>query len=231
MRKWNGTMPATEMAERLDTSVSNIKRAFIGTGERLWFKNGKYKNQPELVLAVMEHYAKHGKISTVKAFPNVNVKCIVDRPEYYGLEKPKRQVRWTDREIHEAAKMAGLISPSGQAKYFNRPNAFNGSIKSLWVKKFKLAGGSINGMPYWTAKYLVDSSAQFLRAGGSTRKGAPVRFRWVCLWVDMEAALRPETPPFVREAIQTMADFQRWLWKTKNPKPQILKMMREREVA
>lgn len=229
MKSWIGKKPVTEMAKLLGTSVANIKRGLRGTS--IWFHNGKYKNRPELVAQVLRYYAEHGKIATVERFPDVNVKCIVDRPEYYGLEKPKRQVRWTDREIHEAAKMAGLISPQGQAKYFNRPNAFNGSIKSLWVKKFKLAGGSINGMPYWTAQHLVDSSTQYLKAKGCGRKGESVNFRWLALWIDMENSLRPEVPPFIREAIHTMANFQRWLWKSKNPKPLILKMIQEREVA
>lgn len=219
----------TEMAELLNTSVTNIKRAF--RGESLWFKNGKYKNQPELVLDVMNFYSKHGKPATVDQYPGVNVKCIIDRPEYYGLEKANRQKRWTDEELIEAARMAGLVSPQAQAKYFNRPGARAGSIKSLWTKRFGMGACSINGMNHWMARELVNKKARYIRPVGQTRKGKPVTFRRVCLWVDMEKSLKTGVPPFLEDAIKTMANFQRWLHASNDPKPKILKMIKDRELS
>lgn len=229
MRNWNGKKPVTEIAALLGVSVTNIKRSM--KGERLWFRNNKYVNQPLLVRQVLDYYFEHGKTATVERFPNVNVKCIVDRPEYYGIERKYRQIRWTDREILEATRMAGLVSPTAQARYFNRPNACNGSIKSLWVKRFGLAQGQINGMTFYYAQHLVDSSAQFLKPRGEGRRGDPVLHRWIILWVDMEKCLLPDTPEFIRDAVKTMAQFQRWIWKSENPKPRILKMIQEREVV
>jgi hypothetical protein len=215
------------MAELLGVSVSNIKRAFVGTS--IWFQNGKYKNRPELVAQVMGYYAKHGKPATVKRFPDVNVKSIIDRPEYYGLKKANRQIRWTDEQIIEAARMAGLVSPSAQAKYFNRPRAHAGSIKSLWMKKFKIGGGGVNGMVYWMAKDLVSPNAPYLKPVGESRNKQPVEFRKLLLWVDMHRHVRPEVPEFIKDAIRTMAEFQKWLHGTKDPRKKILKMINERE--
>lgn len=222
-----GKIPREKIAEQLGTSISNLKRSL--RGHSLWFKNGKYVNNPSLVRSVCSYYAKHGMLKTKEQFPDISVKSIVDRPEYYGLKKHKRQIRWTGEQITEAAKMAGLISPKAQAKYFNRPNAFSGSIKSLWMKRFKIGGGSVNGMTHWMAKELVNKNARYLRPVGESRKGEPTEFRRLILWVDMEKNLKKNVPPFICNAIHTMADFQRWLWKSKNPKPLILKMISERE--
>jgi AcrR family transcriptional regulator len=221
-------MPVNEMAERLNTSVTNIKRAF--RGKRLWFHNGKYKNRPELVESVLAYYAKHGKNETIKRFPDVKVKCIVDRPEYYGHSKPKRQIRWTDKQILEAARMAGLVSLKGQARYFNRPNADVGSIQSLWTKRFQMGSSNVNGMVHWYAKELVNHRARYIQPLGLSRADKLVKFRRVILWVDMEKCLKANVPSFIREAVKTMADFQRWLHGSDNPRAKILRMIETREL-
>lgn len=228
VRAWIGKIPVTEMAERLGTSVSNIKRAF--RGESIWYHNGKYKNRPELVAAVLHYYAKNGKLKTIERFPDVSVKSIVDRPEFYGFEKPRRQVRWTDEQLAEAARMAGLISFKAQAGYFRRPSANEGSIRSLWSKRFKQGWAQLNGMAWIHAHHLVDGRARYIRPQGTGRNWAKtMAAARIILWVDMEKALKPELPPFIREAVKTMADFQRWLWRSDNPRPLILKMIKVRE--
>lgn len=220
-----GKMSREEIASAVGTSVSSLKRAFRGT--RLAFYNYCVVN-PGLVRQVNSYYEKHGKNKTAEAFglKPKQVEHIVYR---YKLAKP-RQIRWTDKQITEAARMAGLISLKAQAKYFNRPNANAGSIKSLWNKRFQTAGGCINGMTRWTAKELVTSKAKYLKPIGNTRKGEPVEFRNLILWVDMEKCLKPGLPKFLQDAIYTMADFQRWLWRSDNPKPLIMKMIKEREL-
>lgn len=224
---WIGKKPVTEMAELLGTSTCNVKRAF--RGQSLWFKNGKLKNNPELVRQVTNYYRQHGRPATVDRFPDISVKSIIDRPEYYGLGKHGLQIRWTDDQIIEAVKMCGLISFRAQAIYFNRPGANEGSIKALYVKRFDKIGGSVNGMVHDWARHLVNQNARYLRPIGNSRKHQPVLFRKLILWVDMEEVLKPEVPTFIKEAIHTMADFQRWLWRNQNPKPLILKMIKERE--
>jgi hypothetical protein len=220
-----GKIPRDDIAERLGCSLSSLKRAFRGT--RLAFYNYCTVN-PGLVRAVNRHYGKHGNARTAEAF-GLRPKQVEHIVYRYKTHKP-RQVRWSSDQIAEAAKMAGLVSLRAQAKYFNRPRAHEGSIKSLWMKKFGFGGASINGMVHWYAKELVTTKARYLKPLGTARSGRLVEFRRLILWVDMEKCLKRETPKFIREAITTMADFQRWLWKSKDPKSLILKMIREREI-
>lgn len=212
-----GKMDRKDIALALGTSLANLKRAFRGT--RLAFYNYCTIN-PDLVHSVNKYFETHSLRETAEHF---GLKCKqVDHIVYrYRSAKPK-QIRWTDKQIAEAAKMSGLVSLEAQAKYFNRPGAYAGSIKSLWTKRFGFMGGQINGMFHNQAKHFVDLSARYIK----TKRGPRV-----ILWVVMEDCLKPEVPTFMREAIMTLADFQRWLWRTENPKPLILKMIREREAG
>ncbi len=221
-----GTMDRREIAERLGTSLANLKRAFRGT--RLAYFN-YCSRQPELVRAVNKYYETHSQAETAESFglKPKQVDHIVNR---YKTHKPK-QIRWTDKEILEAAKMGGLISYEAQAKYFNRPRAHAGSIKALWTKRFNFLGGQINGMPHNQAKHLVDCSARYVYAVGTNRKGERTRGRRICLWLTMAESLKPEVPGFIASAIHTMADFQRWLWRDDNPKPRIMRMIKQRELT
>jgi AraC-like DNA-binding protein len=222
-----GKMSREDIAAEVGTSVVSLKRAF--RGRRLAFYNYCTIN-PAWVRSVNKYYEKHTQEETAKYFGirRKQVDHIVHR--YKKYRKPK-QLRWTPQEIAEAAKMAGLVSENGQAKFFRRPGAHSGSIKSLWMKNFGMGQGSINGMTHWCAKEIVGEKARYLKPLGQTRKGKPTEFRRVILWVDMEKCLKPQTPKFIREAIEQMAKFQRWLWKSENPKPLILKMMRERDAV
>lgn len=221
-----GKMSREDIAQTIGVSMPSLKRAFRGT--RLAFHNYCVR-QPDLVRAVNRHYEKHGNAKTAEAFglKPKQVEHIVYR---YKMHQP-RQIRWTDKQITEAVKMAGLVSAKAQAKFFNRPNANEGAIKSLWMKRFGFGVGALNGMVHWCAKDLVTTKARYIRPMGTARDGKLVKFRRLILWVDMEECLKKEMPPFIREAIHTMADFQRWLWKSENPKPLILKMIKERELA
>lgn len=219
-----GKMSREDVARQVGTSVVSLKRAFRGT--RLAFHN-YCSRQPELVRAVNRFYQEHGNARTAEQF-GLKPKQIEHIVYRYKMHNP-RQIRWTNEQIHEAAKMAGLVSMKAQARYFNRPNANAGAIKSLWTKRFGMGACSVNGMVHDTAKHLVNIKARYLRPIGDSRKNKPVLFRCVILWVDMEKCLKPEVPEFIRSAIHTMADFQRWLWKSDNPKPLILRMIKQRE--
>lgn len=88
----------------------------------------------------------------------------------------------------------------------------------------------MNGMVHHHAKTLVNIKARYQKPTGQDRNDNLVKFRRIILWVDMEKCLKAGTPEFIKEAVKTMADFQRWIWRSKNPKPLILKMIKEREV-
>lgn len=213
-----GKMDRKDIAAALGTSLTNLKRAFRGT--RLAFYNYCTVN-PGLVKAVNKFYETHSQEETARHFglKPKQVDHIVNR---YNQHAPK-QVRWTNEQIAEAVKMAGIVSLKAQAKYFSRPNANVGSIKSLWAKRLSSRAASVNGMAHWQAKHLVTVKARYLQAKARAHR--------VILWVDMEKCLKPEAPMFIKEAVHALADFQRWLWRSENPKPLILKMIREREHA
>lgn len=223
-RRMAGTMMQRELAEHIGCSRSNLIRWASQSGVSL----DALSYKPEVVRAVCSYYEMHGRSATQRMFPDVSVRSIIERnPKAF---KP-RQIRWTDEQIIEAARMAGLVSPIAQAKYFNRPRAHAGSIKALWMKKFGFGEGSLNGMAHWYARRLVQGHrARYIKPVGMSRDGEPVEFKRLILWVDLEKYLKPETPEFICEAVKTMADFQRWLHGSPDPRTKILRMIKEREV-
>jgi hypothetical protein len=214
-----------ELAEHIGCSRSNLVRWASANGISL----DAHSYKPDVIRRVLKHYEVHGRVKTQEAFPEVCVRSIVERN--YGKFKA-RQTRWSDEQIAEAARMAGLVSPAAQAKYFNRPGANAGAIKSLWMKRFGFGECSVNGLVKFYARPLIKGGhSKYIRPTGLDRKGHPTKFRNLILWVDLENILKPDVPSFIAEAVRTMADFQRWLWRSENPKPLILKMIRERELA
>jgi hypothetical protein len=225
-----GKMPRDKIAEKLGVSVSDLKRSMKGVS--LWFHNGKYVNRPDLVKKIIHYYKTHTLDETIKKFNKngVSVKSIIDRPEYYNFKKHEKIIPWTGDQIVEAVKMNGLISYKSQAAFFNRPGANEGSIKSLLTKRFDKATG-LNGMTKFNAVQIANKSAKYLKPYGNGRNGKPTKFINLILWVDLERNLKLGVPESIKRGVESMADFQRWIWKSKNPKPLILKMIKEREIA
>ena len=223
-RRLAGTMYYQLLAKRVGVSRSTIMRWAHYNSVNV----NALAYKPEVVEAVCAYYEKHGKEATQKRFPNVRVRSIVERHKDY---RP-RQIRWTNKQIIEAAKMAGVVSFEGQAKFFNRPNANAGSIKYLWHKRFKFGMQTIHGMSAHLAKDLVTKDCPYVasRFWRTKRKGQ-VFGRKLYLWVDMENYLRPEVPDFIREGVETLAEFQRWLFKSEHPKRNVVKLIRHREIG
>jgi hypothetical protein len=222
-KKLIGTMPRDEIAETIGVSVASLKRAFRGT--RICFFN-KHVANPDRVKQVTKFYERHGRAETQKAFPEINVRSIVER---YKLFRP-RTIRWSEGQIIELARMGGVITYESQAKYFKRPGANAGSIKSAWTKKFKIAGGSINGMSHHIARQIVDNDCPFVTTRfWEQRKASGNYGRRLYLWVDMEKHLQPDIPNFIRDAVVSLAKFQRWLHQRKNPRLAIGRLIEVRE--
>lgn len=216
-KKLIGKMDRREIAQKLDVSLSSLKRAF--RGKRLAFYNYCVAN-PDLVKRVNKYYESHSQSDTAKYF-NLSEKQIEHIVYRYKMHKPK-QIRWSNDQIVMLAKMAGLVRMDKQAKIFNRPGAKAGSIKSAWTKKFKNCGGSVHGMSEYIAKNLVTDKCPRLKTQFyEARRKGQFYSRKLCLWVDMEKYLKPDIPEFVVDAIKQMAEFQRWLFKTNDPKKEI----------
>lgn len=225
--KLRGTMLKDDVAKAVGVSRAAITR--LGRERGVSFSAMPYATNPKLVARVIAHYDKHGRIATQKRFPDVSVRAIV---EHYGRGRQPRQVRWTDEQIVAAARMAGIVSMERQAEIFGRPGAHKGSIRSLWIKRLKVAGGGIHGMSAHTARHLLRPGFPVVTTQfWNTRRGSSEFSRQIVLWCDMGPWLRRGTPPFVREGIKAMTNFQRWLFKTDNPRKAILAMLRKERRA
>lgn len=227
VRKLAGKMFIKDLAKKVGTSDSNLDRWAYYNNVNI----NALRYPKTIVEQVCEYYAKHGKIKTQKKFPDIKVRSIVEK---YAKGKSPRQRRWTDQQVIQLARMAGLVSMPAQARYFNRPYANAGSIKSAWVKKFKSGGGCINGISLHKARLFIKPSAPVVETGfwvtrDLNRKHNPEFCRKLILWVDAEKHLRPDCPHWFKDAAFALAKFQRWLHGLDNPRPKILKMIREIE--
>jgi hypothetical protein len=218
-----GKCTRKEVARRVGVTDVAINR--LGRELGVSFSAKPYSTNPGLVARVAAYYARHGRQATQKRFPDVCVRSIVERYPH----RP-RQARWTDEQIVQAARMAGLVSAKRQAEMFNRPNAREGSIKSLWAKRFGRGGAHIHGLSKHAARALLrpgfPTVATQFWAMRHWANDLPFS-REIVLWCDVEKWLLPGTPDFLRDAVRTMADFQRWLFKTETPRRAILALLRK----
>lgn len=225
VRRLAGTMYIKDLAKAVGTSDSNLDRWAKQNGVNI----NALKYPEALVREVCDYYAEHGRQKTIEHFPNVKVRSIVER--YYELSP--RQVRWTPEQIREAVQMAGLVSMSAQARYFDRPNANEGAITSLWMKRFGRGGAMINGLSWHLARRMVKPRYRPIRtAFWSTRHpltNDPMS-RQLALWTDLEKHLDSEQPQWIREAIRALARFQRWAHGVENVRPRIIRLIQQREV-
>lgn len=198
-----GTMLRKEVAKEIGISDSDLKR--VANTLNISLKKIHYKESD--ILEVRKYYLKHGRPATEEKFPNIKVRTIIERHGWIKGECP-RQKRWTDQEIVELAKFAGLISFKNQAEYFRRPRANEGAISSAWNKKFKTKPGYMHGLPLYKAKIFLSPDAPTIRYQEQERGGD----RKMVLFCDAINYLRPDCPDFVRDAIKAMAEFQHKLF-------------------
>jgi DNA-binding XRE family transcriptional regulator len=222
-----GKLTKEEIAKRIGASRSSVMR--LGRDLKLSFAaTYKYKANPRLVKQVCQYYEKHGKVKTQEKFPQVSVRSIVER---YKCFSP-RQTRWTDDQLMELARMAGIVSQRAQAKYFKRPGANEGSIKSAWMKKFKSSGGSINGLSWNIARHFVTKQCKPMRTQFWTprnKRSSNLKGRQVVLWTEMQKHLKADVPQWIKESVQAMAKFQIWLHGSAQVKRKIIKLIEVRE--
>lgn len=207
----HGKLTYAQIQERLGVSSSAITRYKRDAGISLRVK----RYAPEVISDVLACYEEHGKHETQQRFPDVCIRSVVERCKH----KPRLR-RWTEPEIIEAARMAGLIPPDVQAVGFNRPRAHAGSIHSFWNKRMGGLGGRLHGLPVETAKTIlrpgfpvIETPLWIARKRGPSRRHR----RRLVLWCQMRPWVHPDTPEFIRDAIRTMTQFQKWLFCTRDP--------------
>jgi len=212
-----GNSPIEAIAVILKTSRSNLRRWARDNG--VSFKYFGYSLETKKM--VSDYYEVHGRRKTEEQFPDVKVRSIVERLRAHS----PRRVRWTDKQLVELLKMSCFVSFETQARYFNRPRANAGSIKSAWSKNFKCKPSEMHGMPNNKARYFIDKKCPFIKTpfmNVDVSESAP---RKLFLWVDMENHLLPDCPTFIKQGIKTMAEYQRWLFRPKDVHSEIANIM------
>lgn len=203
VKKLAGTIYAKELAALVGCSKASLIRFSVEKNINL----NAHTYKKEIVDQVLRFYELHGKNKTQEMFPNVRVRSIVEKHGHQA-----RQVRWTFEQKKELLKMAGLISFKSQAKYFNRPRANEGSIKSAFAKRvLPISGSNINGMNHYNASKIVKSTCPFYKRIMVRRVKSSTCVQQVALWIDIEDNLKDSMPESIREAIAALALFQRKL--------------------
>lgn len=207
-------MKREDIASLVGIPITRLKRAAAFAGWKFSFTRGfaDKKYDPGIVKKVTKYYEKHGKRKTQEKFPDVNVRAIVER--YKGFSP--RQSRWTEEEIMELVKFAGLINPSNQSRFFNRPRANEGSIVSVWQKRFNCKQTFLHGLPMYKAKIFLKEDVPTIKTQFKCGNGSGE----IVLHCDAVKFIRSDCPDFVVEAIVAMAEFQLKLF-GENPRLQI----------
>jgi hypothetical protein len=225
VRDLAGTMTSRKVAQTIGTSWANVAR--FARDNKISLDSISYRD--DVIEKVCRYYEKHGGVATQKKFPNVKVRSIVKRHKLFS----PRQVRWTDEQLVQVARFAGLISADDQARYFNRPRANAGSIKAAWMKRFGRGGSGVNGLSEYVGRHFVTERCPIIRtqfwAQRRFRKGKSTHgsARKLYLWVDIKKHMRADVPEWFRECVTVLAKFQRWLHGTSNVREQVLKLIRE----
>lgn len=212
VRRLAGKLFIHELAAKIGVSKPTLVR--WACRNKVYLNAHKYP--ADVVKEVCAYYVKHGRSKTEKHFPDVSVRSVVER-YLAGLTDERRQVRWTPAQLVQLAKMAGLVSHARQAEHFGRPGAHAGSIKSAWVKKFKVGSSNINGLSYWVARHYVTMGCPFYetqfweKRKTIDRRRSTTQTRKIALWIDVARHLRGDVPDHIASAVQSMARFQVWL--------------------
>ena len=208
-----GTMVRREIAAQVGVPQGAVNRCL--REEHLRSNARDYP--PEVVEAVSRVYEAapqgQGKQAVLEAFPDVVVRSIVERRAHHRVVLVRRQTRWTGEQLIEAVRMAGLVSATAQSRYFGRPNAAEGSIASLWNKHFACAPRDINGLAAHLAYRVARPGVRGVLTAPDNRAPTP---RMKVLWLDLLPALRADVDPAIREAVEALALFQRWLFSTED---------------
>jgi len=219
IKKLSGEFKREEIAKMMNVPLTSIKRAASANNISLAHKEGcrKYIRNPLLIERVCKYYEKHGGVKTIKKFPNVKVRSLIER--YYDL-KP-RQTKWSAEEKIQLIRMSGLLTFKQQLKLLNRKEVKKPEgLRGYWGKK-QITPSGLNGLYRHTAKFFVKDSCPFIE-----RKFKRQTNKYY-LWVDIEKHIKPEMPDFIHDVAKAMADFQRWIWNSKNPRSKIIAMRKK----
>jgi len=215
-----GKLNRKQLSERFKISIPTLTRWSRYRGYTL----AQQRYSKKLIKEVISYYIKHGKIKTQKRYPEVKLRSIIEK---HNKGVCPRQKRWTDSQIFEAVRMAGIVTLKKQAEYFNRPHAHAGSITSLWNKRFNAKGSYINGLPKAAIRGCVTWDMPYYKV----KFGKGVKHSGYCMafWKDIEKHLKPSVSDVIRRGVSAMARFSEYLHGKENTVKNIIELIEERE--
>jgi hypothetical protein len=219
-KKLAGTMPRELIASSLNTSLANLKRSCPDVSFAYF---NKFAKDPVLTKEICLYYSQFGKLKTKKKYPDVRIRSVVENPVYKKWLTPRQQ-HWSGLELIELIKMRGFLTKTQQARYFKRPNANEGSITSGWQKTLKIKSSSKVGF-HCVSNYKIK---RFLKKGCPRFPIYMKNVKTAFLWHDVNKHLKNEAPQILKDTAKAIAEFQEWLYQSKNPRKEILKMIKLR---
>lgn len=199
-----GKKTRSQIAEMLQITRTSLNRFY----KEKKTSSNSLKYDPKLVEKVCKYYEKKGKVETKKKFPDVVLRSVIER-YYKKYNLTPRQKKWTSQEHVEVMKMAGLVSHEKQARLLNRVNANAGSIRSFHSKKVFGKARYLNGIPLTLAKGYVKEGCEAYLVSGCYGSAS---CEYKVLWVDVFKYLNDDVPQYLREAIKSIAEYQKKLY-------------------
>ena len=218
-----GTMYIHDLAKHIETSKSNLVR--WARDQNIKLDGHSYKK--DISTEVIKYYEQYGKRKTQERFPEINTRSIIERSGRNNkISFTPRQVRWTSEQKIELVKMSGFVSKEKQAKYFNRPRSNAGSITSAWQKTLKLKSANIKVgfhvvSNYRIKQYLKSTCPTIEISNKNVKSGG-------YLWHDVNKHLKKNAPQMIKDTARAISEFQEWLYDSKSPRREILKLIRDR---
>lgn len=211
------THKRSDIAKEIGISESTLKRIAVHYGFKFSFAKARpyAKYSKELVGEVIKFFEENGISKTKEKYPEVKVRSIIERYPRYKA----RQKNWTDEEIIQAIKFGPFVSLEDQFRHFNRPLAYEGSVKSLWSKRIKASRSRLHGLPYYLIDGFVTKKAVLHPTKMSLMKG-------ICTWQTLKETLRKDAPEFIKETVEIGYKFHLWIY-GENPNKEITKIYME----
>lgn len=223
LRKLGTTVSLDESAHIIGCSKSAVSRFRRKCGIAKPITRLSRTQREQLV----EVYYTQGPQAAQERWPTVCVGSVARR---HGKGRSCHHI-WTQDQLIEAAKMAGLVSMEQQAIWFRRTKQLKASsITNFWAKKFGYQGGAVHGLCRHQAQVIAGPRCPMWPAAAWTPTGSVYASssrprRWIALWVDLKEHIKPDAPPFVRDAICAMAEFQTWLFSGKSVKDAVTQLL------
>lgn len=182
-----GKMMKKDIAKKFGVGLSYLKKKCQDVS---W----KIEHDQHFLEGLFQFAEIHGQKKALKEF---NCKKYIFE-KYRNIRGIKKPFKWDDAKIAAAVKMRGIISYNEQSKILGASEA---TIEYLWAEKFKIRTKQINGMYFNKAKHLLVGNVPCVHINNT----------YIVLWEDFEKHLNQDVPFFIKDAISTLAKFQRWL--------------------